>query len=192
LGLVLSLDADQAFGLAHAAAALTHGHPAARLSAAAFASLLRDLLSETPLTAALDRMEARLARTAGGAEVLAAVRAARVLAADGGSADRALATLGQGWNGDEALAIGLYAALRADSFEEALRLAVNHDGDSDTTASLAGQIWGALYGLDVLPHAWVAPLDVLDPLCDVAGRLVAHAAANGAAVTAGRPVLRQA
>lgn len=195
LGLVLSLDADQAFGLAHAAAALTHGHPAARLAAAAFASLLRDLLAETPLTAALDRMEGRLRRTPDGAEILLAVRAARALAADGTPADRALETLGQGWTGEEALAIALYAALRADSFEDAVRLAANHDGDSDTTASLAGQVWGALHGLDVLPHAWIAPLDVLDPLCDVAARLVAHAAASGGAaapVTPGRPMLRQA
>ncbi|HKP79957.1 MAG TPA: ADP-ribosylglycohydrolase family protein, partial [Phenylobacterium sp.] len=44
LGLLPGIDAEEAFGLAHAAAALTHGHAAGRLSAAAFASLLRDLL----------------------------------------------------------------------------------------------------------------------------------------------------
>lgn len=175
LGLVPAIDADEAFRLAHAAAALTHGHAAARLSAAGLASLLRDLLDETPMTAALERMEARLARMPDGGDVVAAVRAARVLAGDGTPPDRAVATLGHGWTGEEALAIGLYAALRADRFEDALRLGANHDGDSDTTASIAGQIWGALYGLDPLPHGWIARLDVLDPLCDVAARLVAHA-----------------
>jgi len=195
LGLVLSIDADEAFRLADAAAALTHGHPAARLSAAALAGLIRDLVAETPMTAALDLTIARLERAPGGADVLAAVRAARALAAGKTPPDEAIEKLGQGWNGDEALAIGLYAALRAGSFEEAVRLGANHDGDSDTTAAIAGQIWGALHGLEALPHAWIAPVDVMDALCDVARRLTAHAAANGAAAAPhepSRPLLRRA
>jgi ADP-ribosylglycohydrolase len=191
LGLVPTIDAGAAFRLADAAAALTHGHPTARLAAAALASLLRDLLDETPMTAALDRMEARLEAARGGGEVLSAVRAARRLAAreDMPPAD-AFPALGEGWTGEEALAIGLYAALRADRFEDALRIAAEHDGDSDTTASIAGQIWGVLYGLEVAPHAWVQRLDVLEPLCDAAGRLAASAAAT--ALSTGRPRLAMA
>lgn len=178
LGLVPAIDADEAFELAHAAAAVTHGHPAGRLSAAALASLLRDLLADAPLPAALGRMEVRLQKAAGGQGVLAAVQAARALAASDTPFSEAIAKLGQGWTGDEALAIGLYAALQADSFEDALRLAANHDGDSDTTAAIAGQIWGVLHGIDGLAHAWIRSLDVLEPLCDVAGRLLACAAPN--------------
>lgn len=176
LGLIHAIDADAAFHLAHAAAALTHGHPTARLSAAAFASLIRDLVGDTPLNTALDRMEARLQGLAEAADVLAAVRAARTLASSDRPATEAIPALGEGWMGEEALSIGLYAALRADSFEEALRLAANHDGDSDTTAALAGQVWGALYGAGVAPNAWVWRLDVLEPICDVAGRLIAAGA----------------
>lgn len=178
LGLVPEIDAEAAFGLAHAAAALTHGHPAGRLSAAAFASLLRDLLAETPLTAALGRMEARLHKAAGGQAILTAVQAARTLAATDTPPREAIAQLGQGWSGDEALAIGLYAALKGDSFEAVVRLATNHDGDSDTTAAVAGQVWGTLHGVEALPHAWIRRLDVLEPLCDVAGRMIACAAAS--------------
>ena len=64
-----------------------------------------------------------------------------------------IGALGLGWVGEEALAIGLYAALAARDFPEALALAANHDGDSDSTASIAGQIWGAWKGLDGIPHA---------------------------------------
>ena len=42
--------------------------------------------------------------------------------------------LGEGWTGDEALAIGVYATGAASSFEDAVRLAANHDGDSDSPA----------------------------------------------------------
>lgn len=177
LGLVPAIDADEAFRLAHAAAALTHGHPSGRLSAAALASLLRDLLGETPMPAALARMEARLEAAPGGDETLAAVRKAQALAAGDLPSAQAIEALGQGWTGDEALAIGLYTALSADSFEVAVRLAADHDGDSDTTAAIAGQIWGVAHGLDALPDAWVRRLDLLEPLCDVAARLVAQAAA---------------
>jgi len=178
LGLLPAIGADEAFRLAHAAAALTHGHPAGRLSAAALASLLRDLLDDRPLTAALGRMESRLDGAGGGQEVLAAVRAARALAASDTPPRDAIASLGQGWTGDEALAIGLFAVLRAGSFADALRLAANHDGDSDTTAAVAGQVWGALCGVEVLDHGWIRRLDVLEPLCDVAARLIARAAAG--------------
>jgi len=176
LGLVPAIDADAAFRLGDAVAALTHGHPSGRLSAAAFASLLRDLLGETPLHEALERMEARLDGAPGGAETLASVRAARALAADGAAPETAIPALGQGWDGHEALAIALYAVLRAGSFADALRLAANHDGDSDTTASLAGQLWGVTHGLGDLPHDWSRRLDVFEPVCDMAGRLVTAAA----------------
>lgn len=186
LGLIPAIDAGAAFRLAHAAAALTHGHPSGRLSAAALASLIRDLLGEAPMNVALDRMEARLGDTPGGAETLAAVRRARALAGGATPPAEAVDSLGQGWTGEEALAIGVYAALKADSFEHAIQIAAEHDGDSDTTASLAGQIWGAHYGLDVIPHAWVRQLDVLDAVCDVGARMAAQAAAPGETTAAPR------
>jgi hypothetical protein len=44
--------------------------------------------------------------------------------------------------GEEALAIALYSVLVAGSYVETIRIASNHDGDSDSTASIAGQLWG--------------------------------------------------
>jgi len=61
------------------------------------------------------------------------------------------------------LAMGLYAALIGRDFLEVLAIAANHDGNSDSSASIAGQLYGAWRGLDTLPHAWARRLDVLDP-----------------------------
>jgi ADP-ribosylglycohydrolase len=80
--------------------------------------------------------------------------------------------LGEGWTGDEALAIGVYAACAAHSFEDAIRLAANHDGDSDSTASIAGQLYGARHGLMALPHAWVRQLDILKEALEVTQRFL--------------------
>ncbi len=66
--------------------------------------------------------------------------------------------------GEEALAIALHAVLAGWSYVEAVRNATNHDGDSDSTASIAGQIWGAWKGIEEVPHEWITCLDVLVPM----------------------------
>jgi ADP-ribosylglycohydrolase len=75
--------------------------------------------------------------------------------------------LGQGWVGEQALAIAVYAASRSQSFREVLAIATNHSGDSDSTASLAGQLFGAQHGLESLPHEWIRRLDVFDACLDL-------------------------
>ena len=72
--------------------------------------------------------------------------------------------LGIGRTAEEALSIGIYACLKATRFEEALRIAVNHSGNSDATASIAGQIWGAFHGSSEMPEIWINALDILKPL----------------------------
>jgi len=80
----------------------------------------------------------------------------------------AIARLGLGWTGEEAVAIATYAALTGSSFEEVVARAANHDGDSDSTAAIAGQLWGAAYGTGSLPHAWARRLDVFDEVLGLA------------------------
>ena len=110
----------------------------------------------------------------GAEETVGAIEQARELARQP-TADYAgaIARLGKGWVGEEALAIGLYSVLVASDFTAAVRVASNHGGDSDSTASIAGQIHGAWKGLTGVPHVWIRRLDTLDPLLDVAGRIVA-------------------
>jgi ADP-ribosylglycohydrolase len=73
--------------------------------------------------------------------------------------------LGQGWVGPEALAIGVYCALalpKPEQFCEAVRLAANHSGHSDTTAAITGSLLGARHGTSVLPRSWLARLELAD------------------------------
>jgi ADP-ribosyl-[dinitrogen reductase] hydrolase len=51
------------------------------------------------------------------------------------------------------------------SFEDCLIRVVNRGGDADTTGALAGQLAGALYGIDGIPVRW---LNRLDPKITVA------------------------
>jgi len=166
VALMPGLDARQTFDLGLASAALTHGHPSGYLSAGVLAALLRLLLDGQPLGEAAQGARALLLQYPDHGETLAALDGA-LSAMRHPHLGQLPPQLGQGWVGEEALAIGLYAAARSLDFNAVMAIAANHDGDSDSTASIAGQIFGAQYGLEALPHAWIRRLDVLDALCDL-------------------------
>lgn len=169
IGLVRDYTPEQAFELAARAAALTHGHPGGYLPAGALAAMIRLLLDGASLGAAAEAALALLRRRPGQEDTAALLRAALALAQTRGVApEEAIRRLGEGWTGDEALAIALYAALAAGSVEEAVIIAANHDGDSDSTASIAGQL-RALAGDTPLPrYDWARALDLYDPLIGLA------------------------
>lgn len=159
------LEPEETFQLAAEAAACTHGHPSGYLSAGAMAAMVRFLVEGADLRSAADQSLAILRSYDRHEETEAAIEKAIALAGQP-CGDRAASVemLGGGWVGEEALAIGLYATLCAGSFVEAIRIATNHSGDSDSTASIAGQLWGAMNGMEGIPHVWVSALDVLSPL----------------------------
>ncbi len=161
------MSAERAFGIALRAAALTHGHADGYIPAGIMAAMVAALLAGMPLqSAALKALD--LARDWPGHEDTSGlVRKALELAIRPHTGAMP-APLGQGWTGDEALAIALYAASHSRDFREVVAIAANHDGDSDSTAGLAGQLFGALYGIEALPNEWVRRLDVLDAVCDLA------------------------
>lgn len=173
VGLIPELTPSQALDLGARCAAQTHGHPSGYLSAGVLSAVVSGLRDGLDLNAAVADGLGFARDWSGSDETVAAIRHAEELAASHGRDHHdAIVQLGEGWVGEEALAIGLYSALVASDFREAVRIASNHGGDSDSTASIAGQIRGAWKGLEGIPNAWIRRLDVLDPLLDVAGRLI--------------------
>ena len=82
--------------------------------------------------------------------------------------------LGEGWVGEEALAIAVYCCLRhADDFSAALIASVNHDGDSDSTGAVTGNILGAYIGYDAIPDPWKTGLQLSSLLLETADDLFA-------------------
>jgi ADP-ribosylglycohydrolase len=162
LGVVGERNVEETFWLSARAAALTHGHPSGYWSAGSLGAVIRRIFVGDSLRGAVEAEIARVERLAGGHEVAACLRKAI------DPATREISDLGEGWVGEEALAMGVFAAMRGRDFPDVLRLAANHDGDSDSTASIAGQIYGTMTGLREIPHDWVRRLDVLDALCLVA------------------------
>ena len=81
---------------------------------------------------------------------------------------QAIARIGQGWIAEEALAIAVYCALVVDNFRDGVTLAVNHDGDSDSTGAIAGNLLGTLYGAQAIPPAWLDALELRDVITELA------------------------
>lgn len=166
---------DRGFHTGAIAGAITHGHPSGYLSAGALAEIIGQMADGNTLPGALDAAAERLAEYDGAEETATALSQARELAEHPGD-DPALDVerLGGGWTGEEALAIAVYAALRADGDPRTgIRIAVNHSGDSDSTGAIAGNILGALSGPGALPAEWVEPLEARDVIIEVADDLAA-------------------
>ena len=143
-------------------AALTHGHPSGQLPAGFLALLIALLAKGHGLAEAIARARAALSARASSAETLTLADRAVTLANAAPNDPSALAALGEGWVAEEALAIGLYCAVGASSFESAVVLAVNHDGDSDSTGAITGNILGTLLGESAIPRRWLAVLEARD------------------------------
>jgi hypothetical protein len=87
---------------------------------------------------------------------------ALTLASSGPATPERVGILGAGWVAEEALAIGVYAALAYDEDERGYRslvVAVNHSGDCDSTGSICGNLIGAQYGSAALPVDWVEKVE---------------------------------
>lgn len=167
IGLVRTLSPEQCLDLGARAAAITHGHPSGYWTGGAIAAMVRYLCEGVDTERAVRQTIGLLKGCAHSAETVKALEGAldpRV---------RTIGALGGGWVGEEALAMGVYAVLRGKQLKDVLMIAVNHDGDSDSTGSIAGQLWGARAGVADIPVGWVSVLDVRAPLNHVAGRLLA-------------------
>lgn len=154
------------------AAALTHGHPLGWLSAGAFGCLLYDIMENFSLHYAVEDtanfMKEHYGNHPDTARLIELLNAAKYAADIRGHhsnyytmCEPECECLGEGWVGEEALAIGLYCAMAAVGmgFENCILNSVTHKGDSDSTGLIAGNIFGAYFGDRVIPEKWLKPLE---------------------------------
>jgi ADP-ribosylglycohydrolase len=169
---------DDVERVARMQAIITHVHPASTAAAAGTAIAAAMFLRGASVDAvraelevrirgedsALDRVLGRLPR--------ALARPAREVLVDiekGGPL-----ALGESWVAEEALAGALYCvAKEPTSFERAVLLAVNTDGDSDTIATLVGGFMGARLGLQGIPERWRRGVENSAMLHELGARLAA-------------------
>jgi ADP-ribosylglycohydrolase len=163
--------ARRAFDLGCELAALTHGHPTGQTAAGAFAAIVALLAREWEADEAIDEVLPLVVKRPLGSETRDAIGKAVALARQGmPSADR-IASLGEGWIAEEALAIAVCATLAAPDYTSGVLLAVNHDGDSDSTGAIAGNLLGALHGVENVPRKWLSGLELGTEIASIADDL---------------------
>jgi ADP-ribosyl-[dinitrogen reductase] hydrolase len=123
----------------------THGALEAVSACVAYAELLADAIAGVP---AQEVLAARSGDYAGG---IGAVMAGSWR----GKARHEIASSGYVAHSLEA---ALWSVARTSDFRSAILLAANLGGDADTTAAIAGQLAGALYGASGIPKEWLAKL----------------------------------
>lgn len=161
-------------------AAITHSHPLGYLPAAALCYIINRIIFPVvyPVNLAQIVQEAKetvceMFEHTKHIEQLAAIIDLAVELSGNDEADAVnIRHIGQGWVAEEALAIAIYCSLRyEDNFSAGIIAAVNHDGDSDSTGAITGNILGAMVGYSGIEQKWKENLELADVILEVADDL---------------------
>lgn len=159
-------------------AALTHGHPLGYIPAAALVHIvsLAAHAEGLSLLEAVKDMEMAICMQfkddAFLPDFIQLIEKAILLSEQNLKDEEAIQQLGEGWVAEETLAIAVYCALKYhDDFDKALIASVNHNGDSDSTGAVTGNILGAYLGLKAIPRKYTEHLELFDVITEIADDL---------------------
>jgi len=148
---------------------ITHAHPTAIAASIGGAYLIKLALDCVPIEQWINTLIA-FTDTLSGEFHQAILRVEHVLSWD--DEVSAMNHIGQGWVGEEAIALALYCVLKyPDDYLACIRRGANSDGDSDSIASIAGGILSAKLGLDAIPEDWRKRCENADYIDDLAQRM---------------------
>ncbi|MGG3469734.1 ADP-ribosylglycohydrolase family protein [Neobacillus pocheonensis] len=164
---------ENVFDMAVDFAAITHGHPSGYLSAGALANLITSIMEGMDLETAVQTTITKLKAQDKHEECTRSLEKAIELLNSELPDIEAITQIGEGWVGEEALAISVYCALKhQDDFMKALVAAVNHSGDSDSTGAITGNILGAYLGVSNIPESWVKNVEMNEIIIQIADDLL--------------------
>ncbi|MCJ8501357.1 ADP-ribosylglycohydrolase family protein [Desulfatitalea alkaliphila] len=169
IGYLYQHDPQKLKSTASASGICTHGHPTADAACIGAAYLVKLALDGTDPQQVVPEL---LAFTAGiSAEFDRAIlKINRCLAWE--DSHKALSHLGEGWVGEEAVALALYCFLRhPEDYRAVVTLGANTNGDSDSIACIAGAISGAYLGVSAIPPDWIRKIEKSDYLGNLADGL---------------------
>lgn len=167
--------------LAAQCSAITHGHPLSHLASYMCAALisiltyqnitLEDAVQEAFTLAKEHHKDFNISDDNLKAFVAMMEKAIELSHTETKSDAATIKSIGGGWTAEDALAIAIYACLKYKSFEDIIICAANHDGDSDSTAAIAGNIIGAYLGVEAIPEYYIEHVELRDTILEVADDL---------------------
>ena len=177
-----NLNIEESDRLAAETAYITHHHPLACIPAAFMAHIIYRLAEDefpTPekfkgyIIEALDALDRYYPKeNEYRTDFRNRIEYAIFLAETDGNDVICIEQIGQGWIGDEAVAIATYCTYKYfNDFDKALIAAVNHKGDSDSVGAVTGNILGAAVGYDAIPQHFKDKLELHDVILHIADDL---------------------
>ncbi|MHC2995464.1 MAG: ADP-ribosylglycohydrolase family protein [Candidatus Atribacteria bacterium] len=152
----LAFPSDRAFQEGAEYAAITHGHPSGYLPAGFLSGMISCIIEGKTLVEAIDLCIGQLIKYDRHSETLKKIELVHKLSGSQKSVEESIQKIGEGWVGEEALAISVYCSLKfSNNWGRGTLAAVNHSGDSDSTGSITGAILGTLLGVELIPRHWV-------------------------------------
>lgn len=165
----LTFPSDRGFQEGAEYAAITHGHPSGYLTAGFLSAMISYIIEGKTLAEAIDLCIGQLIKYDGHSETLEIIELAQKLSVSQKSVEESIQIIGEGWVGEEALAISVYCSLKfSDNWRRGTLAAVNHSGDSDSTGSITGAILGTLLGVELIPGKWVRDVEESDRIKKIA------------------------
>ena len=178
---LLAQNINDAIQVSAESAALTHGHPLAIISAAFLGALYYEIMHDTTrsfpnqLHVAFEftnQFATKNFHAQYQNDFMKIMRNAFNLSQNKSRDSENINALGEGWVAEEAAAIAVYSCLRyQDDFADAVITAVNHDGDSDSTGIITGNIMGARLGINAIPHYYAENNEQKDLILELANDL---------------------
>lgn len=151
---------------------ITHPHELALCASVGTALLTNLALNDEPV----GRWASELVRVASiNHEFKDIIKLAAEKAAEHAEPDFVLSTecLGEGWTGHEAVASALFCCMMyPDSYKDAVLLAANTVGDTDSIACITGAWMGARFGIEAIPAKWIDDIEDRDALITLADSLL--------------------
>lgn len=156
--------------------AITHGHPLGILPCYILAGMLNMIVyNNETIEVALDKSihqyydEFNKFNKEDVDCLIELINKAKKLAKENISDVEAISSLGEGWVAEETFAIAIYSCLKyPNSFQDAIVCSVNHDGDSDSTGAITGNIIGAYLGYDEIPSYYKDNVELKDIILELA------------------------
>lgn len=161
-------------------AAITHGHSLGYMPAAVLVHIIRravyDRKNYQNLGEIVEESKQTISKLFAGdmhlEYLIRLMDEAVSLAYNDKSDEENIRKLGEGWVAEETLAIAIYCSLRyTGDFSKGIIAAVNHDGDSDSTGAVTGNILGAWLGYDAIGAQWKQNLELSDVILEMADDL---------------------
>jgi len=169
IGYLYQYDPEKLREVAHATGICTHGHPAADAACIGAAYLVKLALDGIPPESMILELLSFTERISDEWDE-AILKVEQCL--DWEDEEKALSFLGEGWVGEEAVALALYCFLKyPDSYEKVVIRGANTNGDSDSIACIGGSISGAYLGVEAIPVNWINKIESTQYLGDLAERL---------------------